>query len=100
MGESLDLHSGFNRSGGIAGTHLENALRDGIRAGRRRTGSQLTGSRTLAADLGLERGTVAPCPVGAVNICDDEPAPGTQWVPAFCAATGTPAPVRSEGERH
>jgi nucleoside-diphosphate-sugar epimerase len=32
-------------------------------------------------------------PPGAVNICDDEPAPGTAWVPAFCQAVGAPAPA-------
>lgn len=31
-------------------------------------------------------------PPGAVNICDDEPAPGTAWVPAFCQAVGAPVP--------
>lgn len=37
-------------------------------------------------------------PTGAVNVCDDEPAAGTQWVPAFCRAVGveTPPPVSSE----
>jgi nucleoside-diphosphate-sugar epimerase len=29
---------------------------------------------------------------GAVNVCDDEPAPGREWVPAFCAAVGAPPP--------
>jgi nucleoside-diphosphate-sugar epimerase len=27
-------------------------------------------------------------PSGAVNVCDDEPAAGRDWVPAFCAAVG------------
>jgi nucleoside-diphosphate-sugar epimerase len=31
-------------------------------------------------------------PPGAVNVCDDEPAPGTAWVPAFCQAVGAPVP--------
>jgi nucleoside-diphosphate-sugar epimerase len=31
-------------------------------------------------------------PSGAVNICDDEPAPGVEWVPRFCAAVGAPPP--------
>jgi nucleoside-diphosphate-sugar epimerase len=33
-------------------------------------------------------------PTGAVNVCDDEPAAGRDWVPAFCAAVGAPAPPR------
>jgi nucleoside-diphosphate-sugar epimerase len=32
-------------------------------------------------------------PPGAVNICDDEPAPGTAWLPAFCQAAGAPPPA-------
>jgi len=32
-------------------------------------------------------------PSGPVNICDDEPAAGRQWVPAFCQAVGAPAPA-------
>ncbi|MEU4481842.1 NAD(P)-dependent oxidoreductase [Micromonospora sp. NPDC023966] len=39
-------------------------------------------------------------PSGAVNVCDDEPAPAAEWVPAFCAAAGVPAPAVTEGERH
>lgn len=37
-------------------------------------------------------------PSGAVNICDDEPAAGTEWVPAFCRAVGAPPPRRMPGE--
>ncbi|MCR6483695.1 NAD(P)-dependent oxidoreductase [Amycolatopsis sp. OK19-0408] len=38
-------------------------------------------------------------PSGPVNICDDEPAAGHEWVPAFCAAVGAPSPERVEAER-
>jgi len=31
-------------------------------------------------------------PSGVVNVCDNEPAPGRDWVPAFCRAVGAPAP--------
>jgi nucleoside-diphosphate-sugar epimerase len=31
-------------------------------------------------------------PSGAVNICDDEPAPGIDWTPVFCAAVLAPPP--------
>lgn len=31
-------------------------------------------------------------PAGVLNVVDDEPAPGTAWVPAFAAAVGAPAP--------
>ncbi len=38
-------------------------------------------------------------PPGAVNVCDDEPAPGTVWLPAFCRAVGAPPPAVSDAER-
>lgn len=31
-------------------------------------------------------------PSGPVNICDDEPAAGRDWVPVFCRAVGAPPP--------
>ena len=31
-------------------------------------------------------------PSGPVNVCDDDPAAGHGWVPAFCAAVGAPPP--------
>lgn len=38
-------------------------------------------------------------PPGAVNVCDDEPAAGHEWVPVFCAAVGAPRPARVDAER-
>lgn len=38
-------------------------------------------------------------PSGPVNVCDDEPASGYDWVPVFCAAVGAPQPARAESER-
>lgn len=34
-------------------------------------------------------------PSGLVNICDDEPAAGRDWVPAFCRAVDAPIPAES-----
>ncbi|MER7892957.1 hypothetical protein ABTX15_24355 [Micromonospora sp. NPDC094482] len=39
-------------------------------------------------------------PSGAVNVCDHEPAPAAEWVPAFCVAVGVAAPAVTDGERH
>jgi nucleoside-diphosphate-sugar epimerase len=40
-------------------------------------------------------------PSGAVNVCDDEPAAGHEWVPAFCRSVGAPAPAPVPGtQRH
>jgi nucleoside-diphosphate-sugar epimerase len=36
-------------------------------------------------------------PGGFVNVCDDVPAPGREWVPAFCRAVGAPAPGAGGG---
>ncbi|MEU8153536.1 PLP-dependent aminotransferase family protein [Micromonospora sp. NPDC048986] len=58
MTKSLDLHLEFDRSAGFPGRSLESALRESIRTGRLPAGSRLPGSRSLAADLGLARGTV------------------------------------------
>lgn len=38
-------------------------------------------------------------PNGAVNVCDDEPAAGHDWVPAFCRAVGAPEPPRDDAGR-
>ncbi|HEX4340484.1 MAG TPA: NAD(P)-dependent oxidoreductase [Polyangiaceae bacterium] len=34
---------------------------------------------------------------GAVNVCDDEPAPASEWVPEFARAVGAPSPKRATG---
>jgi nucleoside-diphosphate-sugar epimerase len=40
-------------------------------------------------------------PSGCVNVCDDEPAAGSEWVPAFCRAVGVGSPEGSgAAERH
>jgi len=38
-------------------------------------------------------------PSGAVNVCDDEPAAGYDWVPAFCRSVGAPEPSTTDTER-
>ena len=40
-------------------------------------------------------------PTGAVNVCDDVPAAGREWVPVFCRAVGAPDPAVSTADgRH
>src|ERR1700754_3314095 len=53
----LDLHLELRRGIGRQRA-LEAALRDAVRSGRLLRGARLPGSRSLAADLGLSRGTV------------------------------------------
>ncbi|MEV6844849.1 NAD(P)-dependent oxidoreductase [Actinoplanes sp. NPDC051411] len=38
-------------------------------------------------------------PSGAVNVCDDDPAPAAAWVPALRRAVGLPSPAIVEGDR-
>lgn len=35
-------------------------------------------------------------PAGPVNVVDDEPAPGSDWLPVYAAAVGAPAPPRRQ----
>jgi GntR family transcriptional regulator / MocR family aminotransferase len=56
--EGLDLHLGVDKAAGFVGRALETALREAIRSGRLHAGARLPGSRSLAADLGVSRGTV------------------------------------------
>ncbi len=58
MTEGLDLHLGVDKAAGFMGRALEAALREAIRSGRLHPGARLPGSRSLAADLGISRGTV------------------------------------------
>ncbi|WP_030345627.1 PLP-dependent aminotransferase family protein [Streptomyces sp. NRRL S-1022] len=54
----VDLHLEPNGTGGVR-RGLTDALRDAVRSGRLTPGSRLPSSRSLAADLGLARNTVA-----------------------------------------
>ncbi len=38
-------------------------------------------------------------PSGVATVCDDEPAAGHDWLPAFCAAVGAPPPATSTRPR-
>src|SRR5258708_20823599 len=53
----LDLH--LQLTGPRVRAALEAALREGVQTGRLRGGMRLPASRTLAADLGIARNTVA-----------------------------------------
>ncbi|MFT2017997.1 PLP-dependent aminotransferase family protein [Streptomyces sp. 796.1] len=53
-----DLHLELSQTGGVRAS-LMSALRDAVRSGRLAAGTRLPSSRTLAADLGIARNTVA-----------------------------------------
>src|SRR6202050_902994 len=57
VGSGLDLH--VELAGPRGGAALEPALRQAVQTGRRAAGPRLPASRTLSADLGVARNTVA-----------------------------------------
>jgi nucleoside-diphosphate-sugar epimerase len=80
--------------------------RDGLMAGRARRG-ELAADGDVSSFVHIDDAAEAAIVAlewlpGAVNVCDDLPAAGSEWVPAFGRAVGapvTPAPAR-EAERH
>jgi len=76
---------------------------EGLMADRARAG-ELVASRDVSGFVHADDAASAAVasltwPSGAVNVCDDEPAPGADWVPVFCSAVGAPPPPRSDAER-
>ncbi|HEY4453243.1 MAG TPA: NAD(P)-dependent oxidoreductase [Pseudonocardiaceae bacterium] len=77
---------------------------DGLLAQRARAG-ELTADADLTSFLHIDDAVTAAIAAldwrsGAVNVCDDEPAPGTDWLPVFCAGLGAPEPAQSNAARH
>lgn len=65
---------------------------DGLHAEHARAGA-LTADEDVASFVHVDDAAEAASaalawPSGAVNVCDDEPAPGREWVPVFCRAVG------------
>jgi nucleoside-diphosphate-sugar epimerase len=76
---------------------------DGAFAGQAREG-KLTATADIASFVHVDDAAAAALaalrwPSGAVNVCDDEPAAGLDWAPAFCAAVGAPPPPVSDAPR-
>jgi nucleoside-diphosphate-sugar epimerase len=76
---------------------------DGLRAEEARAG-RLTANADVSSFVHVEDAAVAAVdalawPSGAVNVCDDEPAPGQAWVPAFCRAVGAAPSPASDAPR-
>lgn len=75
---------------------------DGLKADEARAG-RLAASREMINFLHVDDAATAAVlslgwPSGPVNVTDDEPAPGTEWLPAFCRAVGAPDPEISTAE--
>jgi nucleoside-diphosphate-sugar epimerase len=72
---------------------------DGLMAARARAG-ELAVDDDITSFVHVDDAAAAALealtwPTGATNVCDDEPAPGRAWVPAFCRAVGAPPPPTS-----
>jgi GntR family transcriptional regulator/MocR family aminotransferase len=82
----VDLHLDLGTGGRRAG--LTDALREAVRAGRLAPGTRLPASRTLAADLGLSRGTVTAAygQLAAEGYLLARPGAGTVVAPRATAA--------------
>ena len=105
MTEGLDLHLGVDKGAGFVGRALETALREAIRSGRLLAGARLPGSRSLAADLGISRGTVVQAyaqlvaegwltgTTGSGTRVADLPGPGPAGGSGPAAAGEDPAPA-------
>jgi nucleoside-diphosphate-sugar epimerase len=76
---------------------------DGAQADAARAGTLVAGadvsSFVHAEDAARAAAFALEWPPGAVNVCDDDPAPASEWVPAFCAAVGAPAPPAGSAPR-
>ncbi|MCK2221248.1 NAD(P)-dependent oxidoreductase [Actinomadura sp. ATCC 31491] len=76
---------------------------DGLRAAQAREGALRAGADVTSFvhvdDAATAAVTALGWPSGAVNVCDDEPAPAREWLPAFCRAVGAPPPPASDAPR-
>src|SRR5258708_13527376 len=88
----LDLH--LQLTGPRVRAALEAALREGVQTGRLRAGMRLPASRTLAADLGIARNTVADAygQLVAEGGLTARPGPGPPAAQPTPPRTAPPAP--------
>ena len=93
-GSGLDLHLDLAEDAGGVGRTLEAALREAVRSGRLAAGLRLPGSRSLAADLGLSRGTVVQvyAQLTAEGWLVGVPGSGTRVAGPPAASDARPAP--------
>jgi nucleoside-diphosphate-sugar epimerase len=72
--------------------------RDGALAGKVAADADVS-SLLHVDDAAAAAAAALSWPSGAVNVCDDDPAPAAAWVPAFCQAVGLPSPAVVDGDR-
>jgi nucleoside-diphosphate-sugar epimerase len=97
LAESVILHYGqlYGPGTWFAG---DGARADDARAGRLAAGPDVA-SFVHVEDAATAAVSALDWPSGVVNVCDDEPAAGAVWVPAFCAAVGGPTPPAGDAPR-
>lgn len=122
--EPLDLHAGGSRGrmvqavevmeGAVAEVPVGVSLRYGLLYGpgtwyspdgltteeirrREQTASDAVTSFLHVADAASAAVTALRWPAGPVNIVDDEPASGREWVPLYARLVGAPPPPEREG---
>jgi nucleoside-diphosphate-sugar epimerase len=76
----------------------DGARADDARAGRLVADAAVT-SFVHVDDAASAAAAALTWPSASVNVCDDEPAPGTAWVPVFCGAVGASEPPRDGSAR-
>jgi nucleoside-diphosphate-sugar epimerase len=77
---------------------------DGAMADRARAGD-LVADESVTSFIHVDDAAAAAVaafdwPSGPVNICDDEPAAASTWLPVFCAAVEAPPPPRAATRSH
>ncbi|HEX3618583.1 MAG TPA: NAD(P)-dependent oxidoreductase [Solirubrobacteraceae bacterium] len=71
------------------------AMAEAAHAGALRRGPDIT-SFVHVDDAAAAAAQSVDWPAGAYNVVDDEPVAADEWVPAFCAAVGAPAPAERD----
>lgn len=72
----------------------DGSMADQARAGRLTADDQVT-SFLHVDDAAAAAVQALAWPDGPVNVCDDDPAPSREWLPAFCTAVGAPPPPQA-----
>ncbi|WP_188191188.1 NAD-dependent epimerase/dehydratase family protein [Nonomuraea sp. SYSU D8015] len=76
----------------------------GLRADQARSGTLVADADVMSFVHVDDAATAAvqalAWPSGPVNVCDDDPAPGRDWLPAFCRAVGAPEPPENGTQRN
>jgi nucleoside-diphosphate-sugar epimerase len=96
--EGINLRYGFLYGPGTWYSKV-GPFADAVRQGKRPASSGVS-SFVHVEDAARAAMLAIDWPAGVVNIVDDEPAAGTEWLPHFAAAIGAPPPPTGEHDGH